>query len=79
MVRGEELHVIDAVPPARVLDTTGAGDLYAAGFLRGLTMGLDLAACGRLGSACAAEIIAQYGARPEQPLLPLLDGLAPAA
>ena len=64
---------IDAVPPARVLDTTGAGDLYAAGFLRGLTMGLDLAACGRLGSACAAEIIAQYGARPERPLLPLLD------
>ena len=55
--------MVDAVPPARVLDTTGAGDLYAAGFLRGLTMGLDLAACGRLGSACAAEIIAQYGAR----------------
>ena len=79
VLRGEELHVIDAVPPARVLDTTGAGDLYAAGFLRGHTMGLDLAACGRLGSACAAAIIAQYGARPERPLLPLLDGLAPAA
>ena len=79
VLRGEELHVIDAAPPARVLDTTGAGDLYAAGFLRGHTMGLDLAACGRLGSACAAAIIAQYGARPERPLLPLLDGLAPAA
>jgi sugar/nucleoside kinase (ribokinase family) len=73
VLRGEEVHVIDAVPPARLLDTTGAGDLYAAGFLRGLTMGLDLAACGRLGSACAAEIIAQYGARAERPLLPLLE------
>lgn len=73
VVKGEELHVIDAVPPKRVLDTTGAGDLYAAGFLRGLTKGLDLAACGRLGSACAAEIIAQYGARPERPLLSLVE------
>ena len=79
VLKGDEVRVVDAVPPARILDTTGAGDLYAAGFLRGLTMGLDLGACGRLGSACAAEIIAQYGARPERPLLPLLDGLAPAA
>jgi sugar/nucleoside kinase (ribokinase family) len=77
VLRGEEIHVIDATPPERILDTTGAGDLYAAGFLRGLTLGLDLATCGRLGSDCAAAIIAQYGARPEQPLLPLLDGLAP--
>jgi sugar/nucleoside kinase (ribokinase family) len=77
VLRGEEVHVVDAVPPARMLDTTGAGDLYAAGFLRGLTMGLDLPACGRLGSACAAEIIAQYGARPERPLLPLLAKVAP--
>ena len=75
VLRGEEVHVIDAVPPERVLDTTGAGDLYAAGFLRGLTLGLDLADCGRLGSACAASIIAQYGARPERPLLPLVDRL----
>jgi sugar/nucleoside kinase (ribokinase family) len=78
VVRGEEVHVIDAVPPERVLDTTGAGDLYAAGFLRGLTMGLDLAASGRLASACAAAIIAQYGARAERPLLPLLDEIASA-
>lgn len=73
VLRGEEVHVIDAVPPVKLVDTTGAGDLYAAGFLRGLTMGLDLAACGRLASACAAEIISQYGARPERPLRPLLD------
>jgi sugar/nucleoside kinase (ribokinase family) len=39
-------------------------------------MGLDLAACGRLASACAAAIIAQYGARAERPLLPLLDEIA---
>ena len=75
VVRGDELHVIDAAPPARVLDTTGAGDLYAAGFLHGLTNGLDLAACGRLGSVCAAEIIAQYGARAERPLQSLLEGV----
>jgi len=75
VLRGEEVHVIDAVPPERVLDTTGAGDLYAAGFLRGLTLGLELADCGRLGSACAASIIAQFGARPERPLLPLVDQL----
>jgi sugar/nucleoside kinase (ribokinase family) len=79
VVRGDEVHVIDAVPPARLLDTTGAGDLYAAGFLRGLTLGLPLAACGRLASACAAEIIAQYGARPERPLLPLLEKVSAEA
>ena len=73
VVKGDEVHVVDAVPPARLLDTTGAGDLYAAGFLRGLTLGLPLAACGRLASACAAEIIAQYGARAERPLLPLVE------
>lgn len=49
----------------RVIDTTGAGDLYAAGFLYGLTHGRNLATCGRLGSLCAAEIISHVGARPE--------------
>ncbi len=43
----------------------GAGDLYAAGFLAGLTTGRDLATCARLGSVCAGEIISHYGARPE--------------
>jgi sugar/nucleoside kinase (ribokinase family) len=78
VVKGQEVHVIDAVPPSRVLDTTGAGDLYAAGFLRGLTAGLDLAACGRLGSAAAAAIIGQYGARSVEPLLPLFEAAADA-
>jgi sugar/nucleoside kinase (ribokinase family) len=73
VLRGDEIHVIDAVKPVRLVDTTGAGDLYAAGFLRGLTAGLDLATCGRLASACAARIIEQYGARAEQPLRPLFE------
>lgn len=57
-----------AVPPEpvrKVVDATGAGDLYAAGFLFGLTRGLDLAQAGRLASFAASEIISQVGARPE--------------
>jgi sugar/nucleoside kinase (ribokinase family) len=73
VIGGSATHEIDAVPPERLVDTTGAGDLYAAGFLRGLTAGLDLAACGRLASAAAARIIAQYGPRAEEPLLPLFE------
>jgi sugar/nucleoside kinase (ribokinase family) len=63
-----EVHVIDAEPVAKVVDTTGAGDAFAAGFLYGLSRGLDLRACGRLGAIAAAEIISHYGARPEQSL-----------
>jgi sugar/nucleoside kinase (ribokinase family) len=60
----DAVHVIDAYPIDRLVDTTGAGDQYAAGFLYGLTGGLDLATCGRLGSAAAAEVISHFGARP---------------
>jgi sugar/nucleoside kinase (ribokinase family) len=67
IVRGDEVHVIDA-EPTKVVDTTGAGDLYASGFLFGLTRGLPLAQCGRLGSAAAAEIISHVGPRPLRPL-----------
>ena len=59
------------VPAERVdvvVDTTGAGDLYAAGFLYGYTNGLSLAECGRLGSVAAAEVISHTGARPLVPL-----------
>jgi len=59
---------IDAAPVDRVVDTTGAGDLYAAGFLFGLARGRPLAECGRLASLAAAEIISHYGGRPETPL-----------
>lgn len=61
-------HTVAAAPVARVVDTTGAGDLYAAGFLYGLTRGLPLPICGRIGSLCAAEIIGHVGARPERNL-----------
>jgi sugar/nucleoside kinase (ribokinase family) len=59
-------------PVAKVVDTTGAGDLYAAGFLYGLAAGLPLETAGRLGSIAAAEIISHIGARPEA----RLDALA---
>ncbi|HEY5049031.1 MAG TPA: adenosine kinase [Rhizomicrobium sp.] len=68
VVRGHEIHVLDAHPVARVVDTTGAGDLFAAGFLYGLTRDRTLADCGRLGSLAAAEVISHYGARPETSL-----------
>lgn len=58
-------------PVARVIDSTGAGDLYAAGFLHGLSKGLDLEIAGRLGSMAAAEIISHIGARPEAKLADL--------
>lgn len=61
---GTELHVIDAHPVERVVDTTGAGDLFAAGFLYGLTHNEGLAECGHLGSLAAAEVIGHVGARP---------------
>src|SRR5207244_182875 len=58
-------HPVAAAPVARVVDTTGAGDLYASGFLYGLTRDLALPICGEIGSLCAAEIINHVGARPE--------------
>lgn len=65
-------HIVDAVPGVQVVDTTGAGDLYAAGFLYAYTEGFDLHACGRLGSLCAAEVISHVGARPLVPLRPFV-------
>lgn len=61
----KELHVLDAEPVSRVVDTTGAGDQFAAGFLYGLTHCKGLDQCGRLGAIAAAEVISHYGARPE--------------
>ena len=54
-----------AHPIAKVVDATGAGDLFAAGFLHGLTTGRPLDHCARLGALAAAEVISHLGARPE--------------
>ena len=75
VVGGGEVHVIDAAPVSQVVDTTGAGDAFAAAFLFGLVRGKPLGVCGRLGVLAASEIISHYGARPEVSL----EGLARAA
>jgi sugar/nucleoside kinase (ribokinase family) len=72
LVAGGESHSVAAAPVPRVVDTTGAGDLYASGFLYGLTHGLALPMCGAVGSVCAAEIISHVGARPETALAGLV-------
>ena len=65
VVNGDEVHIIDAVKGVKVVDTTGAGDAYAAGFLYAYTQGLDLATCGRLGGAMASKVISHFGPRSE--------------
>jgi sugar/nucleoside kinase (ribokinase family) len=71
LARGHSPITIAAEPIKQVIDTTGAGDLYAAGFLYGLASGRSLDVAGRLGSLAAAEIISHLGARPEQSLADL--------
>ncbi len=68
VVANHEDHAVPAEPVARVVDTTGAGDLFAAGFLHGYTHGRDLRSCAQLGAIAAAEVISHLGARPEAPL-----------
>ena len=68
LVTADEVHHITAHPPTALVDTTGAGDLYAAGVLYGLTHGAGLATAGALGARCAAEVISHVGARPEADL-----------
>ena len=67
---------IQADPVARVVDKTGAGDLYASGVLYGLAQGYDLERCGQLGSLAAEEVIAHIGPRPERSLRDLAGELA---
>jgi len=71
-VRGEERAQVPAEPVEQVIDTTGAGDLFAAGFLAGLSQERPLRDCLRIGAIAAAEVISHYGARPEADLKALV-------
>jgi sugar/nucleoside kinase (ribokinase family) len=68
VISPEGTEAVPAFPVERVVDTTGAGDLFAAGFLSGLARGADDRTCGRLGAMAAAEVIQHIGARPETSL-----------
>jgi len=78
VVTREETDAVHALPVERVVDATGAGDLFAAGFLVGLSRGNDYRAAARLGALAAAEVIQHLGARPEASLKQLAEqnGLA---
>lgn len=65
IIKGSQTVIIDPVSVDTVVDTTGAGDLYAAGVLFGMTQGFNLAKCGRLGSLAASIVISQIGPRPQ--------------
>ncbi len=73
IVRGHETASVQAERIAKVVDTTGAGDLYASGFLYGYLRGRDLNTAGRMGAIAAAEVISHFGARPEAPLKELMQ------
>jgi sugar/nucleoside kinase (ribokinase family) len=74
VIAGDTIHDIAAAPVEKVMDTTGAGDQYAAGFLFGLAKGRPLDVCGRLGALAAAEVISHYGPRPQVSLQDLAMG-----
>jgi sugar/nucleoside kinase (ribokinase family) len=78
VVTREETDAVPAAPVERVVDATGAGDLFAAGFLVGLSRDADMRSCARLGALAAAEVISHIGARPETSLRALAEqnGLA---
>ncbi len=75
IVTEDDTITVPAHPVDELVDTTGAGDLYAAGFLFGYSRDLDLATCGQLGSLAAAEVISHVGARPQADLAALAAGL----
>lgn len=76
IVTPDDIITIKAEPVAKIVDTTGAGDQYAAGFLYGFTQGMELTSCGRLGSLAAAEIIGHMGPRPAMNYADFLQKIA---
>ena len=74
-IRNGERAEVPAEPVKGVIDTTGAGDLFAAGFLVGYTRGKSLEQSLTLGAIAAAEVIQHYGARPEEDLKALAEGV----
>ncbi len=68
--------IVSAAPVAKVIDTTGAGDQFAAGFLYGLTQDMPLEKCGKLGAVAAAEVISHIGPRPQRSYSELLKKAA---
>jgi len=73
ILNGTGTHVIEPVKLGPLVDTTGAGDLYAAGFLHGHTQGLAVEVCGKLGSLCAGQVVTQLGPRPQVDLRELMS------
>jgi sugar/nucleoside kinase (ribokinase family) len=76
VISRDGIEAVPASPVERVVDTTGAGDLFAAGFLAGVTRGLSSRDCARLGGIAAAEVISHIGARPQADLMQLARGSA---
>ena len=72
IVSGTQTIKVNAIPPAQLVDTTGAGDAYAAGFMFGLTEGKPLSECGMLASLAASEVISHMGPRPQASLKDML-------
>ena len=75
IIKGDDSAHVSAAPVGAVIDTTGAGDLFAAGYLYGRARGADATICGKIASALSGEIICHYGARPEANLKALISDL----
>ena len=79
ILNGDGTHVVEPFKLGPLVDTTGAGDLYAAGFLHAYCQGQPLVDCGRLGSLCAGQVVTQLGPRPQADLRQLAAQLQPSA
>ena len=75
VINKNKIEVIMSINKGKVIDTTGAGDIYAGGFIHGLINNYSLKKCGELGSICAGNIITQLGSRSNMDLKELLKGL----